>query len=65
MEEIGIPPKRPVFIGGYAARKATLSETSETYPLIIMSHGTGGAGMQMMWLCRELAAQGYIVAAID
>ena len=65
MEEIGIPPKRPVFIGGYAARKAALAETSETYPLIIMSHGTGGAGMQMMWLGRELAAQGYIVAAID
>jgi len=65
MEEIGIPPQRPVFIGGYAARKAALSETSKTYPLIMMSHGTGGAGMQMMWLGRELAAQGYIVAAID
>jgi len=65
MEEIGIPPKRPVFIGGYAARGATLAESSKTHPLILMSHGTGGAGMQMMWLGRELAAQGYIVAAVD
>ena len=65
MEEIGIPPKRPVFIGGYAARKANLAQASKTYPLIIMSHGTGGAGMQMMWIGRELAAQGYIVAATD
>ena len=65
MKEIGIPPKRPVFIGGYAARQATLAETSKTYPLILISHGTGGAGMQMMWLGRELAAQGYIVAALD
>jgi len=65
MEQVGIPPKRPVFIGGYAARNAQLSEASQTYPLIIMSHGTGGAGMQLMWLGRELAAEGYIIAAID
>ncbi len=65
MEEIGIPPARPVFIGGFAARGAEMAPHSETYPLILLSHGTGGAGMQMMWLGRELAAKGYIVAAVD
>ena len=65
MIEIGIPRDRPVFIGGFAARNAKISDTHGTYPLIVMSHGTGGAGMQMMWLGRELAANGYIVAAID
>jgi len=65
MTQIGIPPKRPVFIGGYAARHAPFLDTGQKHPLIIMSHGTGGAAMQMMWLGRELAAQGYIVAAID
>ena len=65
MEEIGIPPTRPVFIGGFAARGAALAPSPTPYPLIIMSHGTGGAGMQMMWLGRELAANGYIVAAVD
>ncbi len=65
MVEIGIPPSRPVFIGGYAARDAELAPTQTKKTLIIMSHGTGGAGMQMMWLGRELAAQGYIVAAVD
>lgn len=65
MQEIGIPPARPVFIGGFAGRGAELAEKRNQYPLIIMSHGTGGAGMQMMWLGRELAAKGYIVAAVD
>ena len=65
MEEIGIPPARPVFIGGFAARGAEFATKSQKYPLILMSHGTGGASMQMMWLGRELAAEGYIVAAVD
>ena len=65
MAEIVIPPKRPVFIGGYAARNAPMAEAERKHPLIVMSHGTGGAAMQMMWLGRELAAQGYIVVAID
>jgi len=65
MTEIGIPPKRPVFIGGYAARQADFKTHGKKRPLIIISHGTGGAAMQTMWLGRELAAQGYIVAAID
>ena len=65
MEEVGIPPNRPVFIGGFAARGAELATTPTKYPLIIMSHGTGGAGMQMIWLGRELAPNGYIVVAVD
>ncbi len=65
MEMVGIPPNKPVFLGGLAARNASFPEIDTTYPLIIMSHGTGGAGMQMMWLGRELATQGYIVAAVD
>ncbi|MBL4853901.1 MAG: alpha/beta fold hydrolase [Robiginitomaculum sp.] len=65
MVKIGIPPSRPVFIGGYAARDAELSPAQTKYPLIVMSHGTGGAALQMMWLGRALASQGYIVAAVD
>ena len=65
MEEIGIPTSKPVFIGGYAAREAELSDAQVRYPLIMLSHGTGGSAMQMMWLGRELAAQGYIAVAVD
>ncbi|TPV93178.1 MAG: alpha/beta fold hydrolase [Myxococcales bacterium FL481] len=64
MVEIGIPPHRPIFVGGLAARSAPV-RSGGPFPLIVMSHGTGAAGMQMMWLGRELAGRGYIVAAVD
>jgi predicted dienelactone hydrolase len=65
METMAIPPGEPLFVGGLAAPGAPLAGSSGRLPLIVMSHGTGGAAMQMMWLARELAARGYIVAAVD
>lgn len=65
MSTIGIPLDNPIFVGGKAARNASFSENRGVHPLIVMSHGTGGAGMQMMWLGRELAARGFIAAAVD
>jgi predicted dienelactone hydrolase len=44
---------------------AKLSSRSRTYPLVLLSHGTGGSALQMMWLGHHLAAHGYIVAAIN
>lgn len=35
------------------------------YPLIIMSHGTGGGRLTMEWLATGLVKHGYIVAAVD
>ncbi|MBY0563270.1 MAG: alpha/beta fold hydrolase [Hyphomonadaceae bacterium] len=64
MTEIAIPPDRPVFIGGYAARDAAI-QGADKLPLIVISHGTGGSGMQMMWLGRALAERGFIAAAVD
>ncbi len=65
MTTIGIPPDNPIFVGGKAARDASFSDNRDLHPLVVMSHGTGGAGMQMMWLGRELAARGFIAAAVD
>ena len=64
MAQIEIPPDRPVFVGGPAARNAEIGGSGKL-PLILVSHGTGGSGMQMMWLGRGLAERGYIVAAVD
>ncbi len=64
MTEVLIPAEKPVFTGGFAARNAVL-EPGGRRPLILLSHGTGGSGLQMMWLARRLAAAGYIVAAAD
>lgn len=35
------------------------------FPLILISHGTGGNRINHSWLASELASNGYVVAAID
>jgi predicted dienelactone hydrolase len=35
------------------------------YPLIIISHGTGGGRMTMEWFADALVKKGFIVAAVD
>jgi predicted dienelactone hydrolase len=55
----------PMFDGGNVAPAADLSTRAGTYPLILLSHGTGGSAIQLMWLGRYLAARGYIVAAVN
>lgn len=35
------------------------------YPLILLSHGTGGNRIALQWFCSGLAKNGYIVAAVD
>jgi len=64
MELISFPAANPVFVAGFAAQNAEI-ETGQRYPLVVLSHGTGGSSLQMMWLGRELAKSGYIVISID
>ena len=59
---IGDPP---LFMAGRAAKDATLAPTFGTYPLIALSHGTGGSALQIAWLGTYLAARGYIVVAVN
>ncbi|MFZ3262660.1 MAG: alpha/beta fold hydrolase [Terriglobales bacterium] len=59
------PPDAPLFYAGRAARDAALAPTFGRFPLIALSHGTGGSAMQMAWLGTYLAARGYIVAAVN
>jgi predicted dienelactone hydrolase len=55
----------PMFDGGLVAPSAPVSSRAPTYPLVLLSHGTGGSAIQLMWLGRYLAARGYIVAAVN
>lgn len=59
------PPAAPLFYAGRAAQDGKLASASGKYPLIVLSHGTGGSALQMAWLGTRLAARGYIVAAVD
>lgn len=60
-----IPPSAPLFCAGVAAKDAPLAPTWGRFPLIALSHGTGGSALQMGWLATYLAARGYIVVAVN
>ncbi len=49
---------------GQAARDAS-PDTSETFPLIIISHGYPGNRFLLSPLAENLASKGYVVASID
>jgi predicted dienelactone hydrolase len=59
------PPDAPLFFAGRAAKDATFAPSFGTYPLVVLSHGTGGSAMQMAWLGTYLAARGYIAVAVN
>jgi predicted dienelactone hydrolase len=49
-------------------RMSTIAEATypgKQLPLILFSHGTGGGRLTVEWFCAGLAAQGFIVAAVD
>lgn len=37
----------------------------QKHPLVLLSHGTGGSRLSLIWLAKRLAQEGYIVAAVD
>ena len=61
----GGAPAEQVFAPVVVAPDAEISRASLKYPLVLLSHGTGGSAVQMMWLGHYLAARGYIVAAVN
>jgi predicted dienelactone hydrolase len=63
-QEIG-PPGAPLFEAGMAAPDAELAPKAKGWPLVLLSHGTGGSAMQMAWLGTALARAGFIAVAVD
>lgn len=58
-------PGLDIFDLGAAASDAKLPSTPEKFPLIVISHGTGGSSLSMAWLGEALAKQGYVAAAVN
>jgi predicted dienelactone hydrolase len=54
-----------IFKAGRSAKGAVMASSPSKLPLIVLSHGTGGAAMGLAWLGETLAANGYIVAAVN
>ncbi|CAE6733155.1 alpha/beta hydrolase family protein [Paraburkholderia aspalathi] len=56
---------RPFFHGHPAVVDAPVSIARAKYPLLVLSHGTGGTADSLDWLASALAAAGYIVAGTN
>ncbi len=63
-QTIGAPDK-PLFEAGFATPHASFAPGLQPFPLILLSHGTGGSAAQMAWLGTALARAGFIAAAVD
>jgi predicted dienelactone hydrolase len=54
-----------IFNAGWSAQGAPLAAGAKKLPLVVISHGTGGAAAAISWLAEALASNGYIVAAVN
>ena len=59
------PPGNPLFDLGRAAADAALAPTPAEFPLIVLSHGTGGVAGNLTWLGTALARAGYVAVAVN
>jgi predicted dienelactone hydrolase len=59
------PPGAPLLEAGSAAEHAAFAPAMDRWPLILLSHGTGGSALQMAWLGTALARAGFVAAAVD
>ena len=59
------PPDKPLLDAGKAARDAALASRPARFPMVLLSHGTGGSALNMGWLGTVLAAHGYIAVSVN
>jgi predicted dienelactone hydrolase len=59
------PADTPLFEAGRAMPHAEMAPALGQWPLILLSHGTGGSAEQLAWLGADLARAGFLVAAVD
>ena len=64
-DAIETPWEVAIFKAGINARDATMVAAPNKLPLVLLSHGTGSAAAGLGWLGEALAANGYIVVAVN
>ncbi len=59
----------PLMISGeiksHAIEGAPAAKTPKQFPVVLLSHGLGGTGLEYTSLIEELVSHGYVVAAIE
>jgi predicted dienelactone hydrolase len=58
-------PAAPFAFLGSAAIDAKLADFPAHFPMILLSHGTGGTAATLAWLGTALASHGYVAAAVN
>jgi predicted dienelactone hydrolase len=67
-------PEEEVFLGregaawmtmGKVVTQGELRRQTEPFPVVLMSHGTGGSAADLGWLGIRLAAKGFVVLGVD
>lgn len=53
------------FVFGPVARHAPIGDARPRYPIVLLSHGTGGAALSQGWLARDLAQRGFIAVGVN
>jgi predicted dienelactone hydrolase len=53
------------FLLDEAVRDAKLANQQETYPVVLLSHGTGGTAAGLGWLGQRLAKAGFVAIGVD
>lgn len=51
--------------GRYALQRDDPLVAHGSHPLVVVSHGTGGAAASIAWLCQRLATAGFVAAAVN
>ena len=59
------PPNAALFEAAPAAPDAGIAASPGKFPLILLSHGTGGTAQSLAWFATALASRGYTVAAVN
>lgn len=59
----------PLIVSGeiksHAIEDAPASRTPQQFPVVLLSHGLGGTGLEYTSLIEDLVSHGYVVAAIE
>jgi predicted dienelactone hydrolase len=59
------PASPPWFTIGKMAAEAPLLATPNRYPVVLLSHGTGGSALGLGWLGRRLAQRGFVAIGVN
>jgi predicted dienelactone hydrolase len=49
----------------YGAKDAALSDAKGRWPVVLLSHGSGGSVMDLNWFGSHLAAHGFVVVSVN